>query len=279
MTVPPSSSAVSTAETFRLTVWGHRLRVSHREGTDPPQPPLVLFNGIGARIELLEPFVGQVDRRIPVIRFDIPGVGGSGPAMTPYRFSGMAVVVRSLVRRLGYQRADVLGISWGGGLAQQLAWQAPHFCRRLVLCATATGALMVPAGAQVLSKMVTPRRYRDATYAAQVAPQLYGGKMRESPEVAGRLLGARPGVGSTWGYACQLMAGAAWTSLPLLPFVRQRTLILAGDDDPLIPLTNARLMSALIPRSQLRVYSDGHLGLITSADEIGPLNSDFLLRP
>ena len=261
-----------------ITVFGHAIRVSHRPG-ERGRVPLVMLNGIGARLELLTPFVEHVDARVPVIRFDVPGVGGSAPPRTLYRFSGMAALVRRLVRRIGYDRADVLGISWGGGLAQQLAWQHPRFCRRLVLCATATGSLMVPAGPQVLSKMITPHRYRDPGYAALIAPQIYGGAMRDRPDLAGQVLGAEPGVGSRWGYASQLIAGAGWTSLPLLPFIRQRTLLLAGDDDPIIPLANARLMSALLPRSETHVYADGHLGLVTSADELGPLVSTFLLQP
>ena len=67
-----------------------------------------------------------------------------------------------------------------------------------------------------------------------------------------------------------------WSSLPALPFLRQPTLILAGSDDPIIPLVNARLMRCLLPDARLHVYDDGHLGLVTSADELGPLVSEFL---
>jgi pimeloyl-ACP methyl ester carboxylesterase len=72
------------------------------------------------------------------------------------------------------------------------------------------------------------------------------------------------------------LAGLGWSSLPFLPLIRQRTLILAGNDDPIIPLVNARIMHALIPHATLHVYDDGHLGLLTSADELGPLVSRFL---
>ena len=74
----------------------------------------------------------------------------------------------------------------------------------------------------------------------------------------------------------QLLAGVGWSSLPALPLIRQPTLILAGNDDPIIPLVNARLMRALLPDATLHVYDDGHLGLLTSADELGPLVSRFL---
>ena len=149
---------------LRVRVLGHDVRVAIRPGTEPG-PPLVLCNGIGASLDLLQPFVDEVDPRIEVVRFDVPGVGGSPDPKVPYTFATLACFVATLVDRLGYDRFDVLGISWGGGLAQQLAFQNPRRCRRLVLVSTGTGMLMVPARPSVLNKMVTPRRYRDPAYA------------------------------------------------------------------------------------------------------------------
>ena len=78
------------------------------------------------------------------------------------------------------------------------------------------------------------------------------------------------------GYVYQLMAAAGWTSLPWLRLIKQSALILAGDDDPIIPLANARLMHLLIPRSTLHVYRGGHLGLVTEAAELAPVVDGFL---
>ena len=61
-------------EPYLDRVAGIALRVAVRQGTDPSRPPLVLLNGIGARLELLDGFVEHVDARITVIRFDVPGV-------------------------------------------------------------------------------------------------------------------------------------------------------------------------------------------------------------
>ena len=83
-------------------------------------------------------------------------------------------------------------------------------------------------------------------------------------------------VGSPRGYLYQLAAGAGWTSLPLLPLLRQPTLILSGDDDPLIPLANAKLLRRLIPNSRLYVYHGGHLSLVTEAAELAPVVDAFL---
>ena len=127
-----------------VTVLGHQVRVSIRPGTGPG-PPLLMCNGIGASLEVLQPFVEALDARIEVVRFDVPGVGGSADPRAPYSFAMLALLVTRLMSALGHERFDVLGISWGGGLAQQLAFQHPRRCRRVVLAATATGSLMVPA--------------------------------------------------------------------------------------------------------------------------------------
>jgi poly(3-hydroxyalkanoate) depolymerase len=170
----------------------------------------------------------------------------------------------------------VLGISWGGGLAQQFAFQNPRRCGRLVLASTATGALMVPANPFVLRKMITPRRYRDPDYATSVAAELYGGRMRREPELVKKLLYKDSRLGARRGYLLQLAAGAGWTNLPFLPFIRQPTLLLAGRDDPLIPLVNARIMHRLLPHATLHAYDDGHLGLVTQAHELAPIVAHFL---
>ena len=253
-----------------------RVSVRPGRGALADEPPLLLCNGIGASLDLLEPFVEQVDPRIEVMRFDVPGVGGTPGPKVPYNFALLACFVGRLLDELGYDRFDALGISWGGGLAQQLAFQHPRRCRRLVLASTATGSLMVPANPLVLAKMVTPRRYRDPDYASSIAAQLYGGRMRQRPDQVRHVLYEQERLGSRAGYLLQLLAGVGWTSLPALPLIRQPTLVLAGSDDPIVPLVNARIMRALLPNVSLHVFDDGHLGLLTAADELGPLVSEFL---
>jgi pimeloyl-ACP methyl ester carboxylesterase len=139
--------------------------------------------------------------------------------------------------------------------------------------------VMVPARPSVLGKMLTPRRYRDPAYAQAIAAELYGGRMRRQPGEVRHVLNEQERLGSRGGYYLQLLAGIGWSSLPALPLIRQPTLILAGNDDPIIPLVNARIMRALLPNATLHVYDDGHLGLLTSAEELGPLVSRFLMPP
>lgn len=277
----------TTAELHTVAVDGRLLRVAVRPGRvepgQPARPALLLINGIGARLELLEPFVAQVDPAVEVIRFDPPGVGGSAQAAGPYRFTGLCRLIARLLTELGHEQVDVLGISWGGAVAQHFATFQRSRCRRLVLVATATGAVMVPARPSVLARMITPRRYLDRGYLQQVAGGIYGGSARDAPAAIAAMMhggdvpvmgGIR--VGASRGYAYQLAAGAAWTSVPFLRWLRQPTLILSGDDDPIIPLANARLLHLLIPNSRLHVYHGGHLALVTEAAELAPLVDDFL---
>ncbi len=258
-----------------LTVGGRVLRVAIRDG-DPGRAPLLLCNGIGGRLELFQPFVDALDPRRGVIRFDMPGIGESPPPVVPYHLAMLAPLLSGLLDQLGVARADVLGISWGGGLAQQFALSRPDRVHRLVLVATGPGALMVPGHPKVLLRMLTPRRHRDPGHAARIAGELYGGSLREDPALARELLHATARPGLARGYYYQLISGLGWTSLPRLRKLRPPTLILAGDDDPIIPLANARIMHRLIPGSQLHVYHGGHLELGIGAERLAPVVEAFL---
>src|SRR5260221_93077 len=171
---PGSTSAGSRPELAPIHGLGQRPNIAHRPG-EAPAPPVLLMNGLGANLELLQPFVDALDPAIEVIRFDVPGVGGSPTPPLPLRFPALAWLAGRMLDALGYKRVDVLGISWGGGLAQQFAMQHPWRCRRLILVSTGTGALMVPGRPKVLAKLATPRRYCDPSYMAAIAPEIYGG--------------------------------------------------------------------------------------------------------
>jgi poly(3-hydroxyalkanoate) depolymerase len=256
-----------------LDVGGQMLRVGvqRRQQT---RPPLLLFNGIGANIELVEPFLDALDGPEAII-FDVPGVGGSPAPRLPYRPSMLARLSARLLDQLGHEQVDVLGVSWGGTLAQQFAFQQGKRCRRLVLAATSPGHLMVPGRLSVLLKMATPRRYKDAEYMQRVAGDIYGGALRGKPELVQRHL-RYVRWSSDYGYYLQLIAGFGWSSLPWLHLLTQPTLVIAGTDDPIVPVANGRILASLIPDARLLTIDDGHLFLVTSASESAAKISEFL---
>ena len=159
-----------------IPVLGQQIRVNVRAGAGVP---LVLCNGIGASLEVLDPLVEQLHPDTTVVRFDVPGTGGSPNSPLPYGFPYLAAVLGQLLQEdWAHRQVDVLGVSWGGALAQQFAFQNPRRCRRLILVSTGTGAIMVPGGPAVLAKMLTPRRFLDHDYAASIAGDIYGGTVR-----------------------------------------------------------------------------------------------------
>ena len=239
------------------------IRPASRRCADPTRPPLLLFNGIGANMELTAPLLHELADREAIV-FDVPGAGASPAPLFPYRLWQLARLARRVLDALGYGVVDVFGVSWGGGLAQQFAAQYPRRCRRLVLAATAMGALMLPGKPSALWQMVSPRRYWDKNHLRRIAPQIYGGDLRHDRDALRGHVHAMRG-GTNYGYALQLLAMLGWTSLPLLWRIRQPALVLAGSDDPLVPLANARWLARLLPNGRLEVIDCGHLFLVTRA--------------
>jgi poly(3-hydroxyalkanoate) depolymerase len=257
-----------------LTIDGQRLRIGIRPGA-PRLPPLIVFNGIGASLELIEPFVSALPER-EVVAFDVPGSGGSPASLLPYRFPGLARLAHRLLGELGYNGAvDALGVSWGGALAQTFAFQFPTHCRKLVLASTSPGALMVPGKLSVLAKLASPRRYVDPDFLHAFGGEIYGGAFRSDPDLLRRHAQAL-WAPSNRGYLYQLIAAAGWTSLPWLRLLTQPTLVMHGLDDPIVPLINARILSALIRRAELHVVDDGHMFLVSKAQDVAPVVHRFL---
>ena len=123
--------------------------------------------------------------------------------------------------------------------------------------------------------MATPQRYKDAVYMQRIAADLYGGALRGAPELAGQHL-RHVRWSSDYGYYLQLLAGFGWTSLPWLRRLAQPTLVIAGTDDPIVPVVNGRILARLIPNSRLVTINDGHLFLVTNADKSAKIISEFL---
>jgi poly(3-hydroxyalkanoate) depolymerase len=238
---------------------------------------LLLFNGIGASLELFKPFTKAMRREgFPTIIFDVPGVGGSETPTLPYRLPRVAKLADILLHDLGLDGPiDVLGVSWGGALAQEFVHQYPARCRRLVLAATSAGAVMVPGRISALSKMINPRRYTDANFMETVGGELYGGKYRNDAALLhehSRHMAPPSGKGYLW----QLLASAGWTSILWLHRIKQPTLVMMGSDDPIVPMVNGRILTGLIPNSRLSTIDDGHLFLLSRCDDVVPVIRDFL---
>jgi pimeloyl-ACP methyl ester carboxylesterase len=134
---------------------------------------------------------------------------------------------------------------------------------------------MAPGRPAVLTKLLTPRRFLDHDYAARIAGEIYGGSARTDPSIVKRLFDGQPMAGSPVGYLHQLLATSVWSSLFALPLIRQPTLIVAGTDDPIIPVVNARIMSRLLPHATMHLHAGGHVDLVTNAAAFAPVIESF----
>ena len=262
--------------TLEVHVGGQRLRVSIQGNGRP----LLLINGIGATADLFEPLRHEVHHHDgwQTIAFDAPGVGGSPAPLYPPTMRCLARVVAGLIAELGHDSVDVLGLSWGGALAQELAYRHPERVRALILVATMHGWTSTPGRPAALSILASPARYYSPAYLQAVAPTLYGSEIRDHPELLARhahLRASRPP--SPIGYTWQLLALRRWTSLPWLSQLTQPTLILAGDDDPIIPSSNAQTMARHIPNAELQLIDGGgHLFLFLRAADQAKRITEFL---
>jgi poly(3-hydroxyalkanoate) depolymerase len=289
-TTPPTDAAAEAAaaaaardeRTEMVPVDGLQLRVSLRPATGfssaTTRPPLLLCNGIGAPIEMWTPFRDPLGR--PTIAFDAPGVGESAVPLIPPTIGGVARLMLKMLDHLGVPTVDVLGVSWGGALAQELAHHGGERVRRLVLCATAAGPLIVPGDPRVLAILATPLRYWSPSYLDRVAPTLYGPDVVENPEMMAHQRRARfTRAPSGRGYVWQMLALRRFVSVLWLHRISQPTLVLSGESDPIIPVANGRVLAGRIPNARLEVVQGGHLFLLTHAEPMAARINAFLDEP
>ena len=253
---------------------GRSVRVARWTSGKSTQLPMLFFNGIGANLELVAPLAEKMPER-DFITFDMPGIGGSPEPSLPYRPWMMARIADVLLDKFGYDRVDVMGVSWGGAMAQQFALQCASRVNKLILVATTAGMLMVPGKLSALSKMADPRRYIDPNYMLKNFKTLYGGSDSGS---MGHVERIKPPTQR--GYLYQLVAMMGWTSAPWLPFLLAETLIMMGDADNIVPPINGKFLAKLIPNARLElIKGGGHLFLMAEADLCVSMIRDFLDVP
>jgi poly(3-hydroxyoctanoate) depolymerase len=229
-----------------------------RVGTAGTGPPLLLLNGIGANLDMWQALLAHLPGR-HVIAFDFPGTGGSPDLPGPRRMPALAQIVVELLDTLHLDQVDVLGYSWGGALAQELAHRAPSRVRSLVLCATIPGLGGRPPPPWVLGAMATPLRYYSKTYMRLVAPVIYGVRIEHDQ---GHLAARRQRPPSVRGYTHQLYAIAGWSSRPWLSSLRLPVLVLSGRGDHLATAQNGVILARHIRGATLHVVPGGHLFLL-----------------
>jgi poly(3-hydroxyoctanoate) depolymerase len=254
--------------TEMITVGRQTLRVK-RSGKGKP---LLLIMGLGGCIESWKPLQRQFTGR-ELIMVDHPGMGHSPAPALPLPMPQIAKMYDEVLDRLGYGCVDVLGYSFGGTVAQQMAVQHPERVDRLALAATACGWGGVPMSMSAAMAATFPMRYYSKTFREGVAPYLYAGRSGREPSRLASEVIPKP---SARGLMFQIAAYSMWTSLPWLHRIPHRTLVIAGEEDPMAPAKNSELLAKRIPNATLHlVPQGGHLFLFDETERIVPVLRNF----
>lgn len=242
--------------------------------------PVLLINGIGAHTRMWALMERTLAGR-RVISFDAPGAGRSTTPRGITSVRRLALLAGGVLDHVGVEQADAVGYSMGGIVLQQLLADNPQRVRRAVLLGTSPGIGSVYGKPLSLLNVATPARFLSDRLYLRTVGSMLGGRARTDPEwvaahVPVRLL-HRP---SMRGYSQQVAALATWSSLPLLAGIRHPVLVVAGDDDPLTPVANAKILAHLLPNARLHVAAgEGHLMPLDERSLVPPLIRDFLAAP
>ena len=235
--------------------------------------PLLLFSGVWGEVGLWDGLLPYLPG-FRTIAFDPPGIGRSEMPMFPLTMPALVRVGTAVLDGLGIESAHVLGASFGGAVAQQMAIWHPDRVRRLVLVSTSFGVGAKPGKISAFWHFSHPLSYHPPRL-ERVAGNMFGGRLRKEPELVRTMHIRRPNNALAAMYRLAPLFG--WTSLPWLWAIRQPTLVIAGDDDPVTPLVNHRIIAALVPRARLHIVrGGGHLALLDSAPEVAPVITSFL---
>ena len=235
--------------------------------------PLLLYSGVWGEVGLWENLLPHL-RGFRTIAFDPPGIGRSPMVAWPLSMPALARLGIAVLDELGIDSAHVLGMSFGGALAQQTAISHPERVRRLVLASTTFGGFSMPGDPAAFWHFIHPRTFHPERL-ERVAGAMFGGRLRTEPDLVRSMHIHRPSNPLAALYRMAPLFG--WTSLPWLWTIRHPTLVVAGDDDPVAPLVNHQIMASLIPDASLHtVKGGGHMALLDSAAGIGPVITSFL---
>jgi pimeloyl-ACP methyl ester carboxylesterase len=248
-----------------VTVTGVRTRIEVRGDG----PPLLLVMGIWGEIAAWEPLLARLTG-FRTIAFDAPGIGGTDMPPYPMSLPALGHFAAGVLDAVGVRRAHVLGVSFGGLVAQQMAAVAPRRVDRLVLVSTSSGLLHLPGQPGALLRLLNPL----PTHLSGVsAGRVFGGRIRRDPDLLARL-GLRP-PRSVASYLHRLSALSGWWGAPWS--IHQPALVVTGDDDPIVPAANSRILAACLPNARLHVVrGGGHLVLFDSPAEVAPAIRGFL---
>lgn len=231
-------------------------------------PPLVLIEGIAVGTWLWERNLPDLEEHFTTIAYDLRGSGRSGKPAGPYSVGQMAEDLAALLDALEVARAHLLGVSFGGFVAQEFALRWPARVGKLVLAATsAGGASHVPMTAETLARFLDASGEPRELVRRRLA-LAYSESFLRNDDVEHlidlRLREPQP----PHAFGAQAAAGASFDRASDVARIAAPTLVLAAEGDLLVPVENARRLAGAIPGARLRIWPGlGHQFLVEISAE------------
>ena len=266
-------SASTLEETQFMETAG--LRIRYRVRGDGP--PLLMINGIGLPLEFWRPLEDRLGQ-FQTITVDPPGSGHSSVPRGRFGLRKHAGVMDKLLEHLGIASADVLGLSFGGMVAQELARRSPRRVDKLVLASTTCGLGGMPVPPMAMAAVFNPLSFYSPAYFRKIAPFIYGERIVDDPALFDEHIEIRRDCPSSLrGHFAQLRAASEWTSRPWLRHLQMPVLVIAGSDDQLVPTVNGRIIAKAVPHGRLEIIDGGsHLCVLQETTRAAQLVGDFL---
>ncbi|OKI01100.1 3-oxoadipate enol-lactonase [Streptomyces sp. CB02923] len=247
----------------------------HREDGPADAPPLVLGPSLGTSLSVWEPQAEVLARRFRVVRWDLPGHGGTpydvlaGRTDGPCTVAGLGGLVLALADSLGIDRFAYAGISLGGAVG---AWLAVHHPDRIASLALVCSSARFGEPGTWHERAALVREQGLAPVAATAADRWFTPAFAGSPAADGLLAGLR--TVAPEGYAACCDALATYDLRGELGRIGAPTLVVAGRDDPATPPAHARQLADGIPAASLtEVAGAAHLA---NAEQPGPVLAALL---
>lgn len=240
--------------------------------------PLVLIPGFASGAWSWDKQADALSGKFRVITFDPRGVAGSTVSdNAEVSIQSIADDVVMLMDALGIGAAHVLGISFGGFVAQELAIKYPERLKKLVLaCTSFGGPNHVPAVMDIYAAFVSMeglnspdriRKYLSVSFADDTDPDIVEKfcKLREQNPIPEKV------------YAAQLRSAMSFNAEQRVPAISAETLVITGDRDLIVPMKNSLNLVEAIPNAHLAVIPyAGHMAFVERADEFNRIIEDFL---
>jgi 3-oxoadipate enol-lactonase len=246
--------------------------------------PLVLIYGYIGHSGLWFRQIPILSKKYRVIAFDNRGVGRSDKPDIPYTMAMMAGDIAGLLDIMGIDTAHIFGISMGGMIAQHFALNYPQRVISLILgCTTCGGVHSIQPKPESLAALFDFERMKrnPEEFVRQVMPFCFSQEfINKNPDivekrVAKQLEYPTPPHGATR----QAAAIMGHDTYELLPEIKLPTLVIAGDNDRLIPVENSRILASRIPKAELVIIKGaGHEFFIEDAEEANKIVLGFLER-